>query len=239
MNGKKNPLDQRHGQSAYEQVIAQIRSHQLRPGDRLTETDLAQRLNISRTPVREALRQLEADGLVTHVPRVGATVRKLDYSEIMELYDMRTVLEATAAQMAARAASDIEISELEAINGDLATAVGDGPRAYELNRMFHDTLARAAKNRFLLKSMEALQKALLILGTSTLSDAARVKKAIEEHEAVLVALRARDAAAAEAAMRQHLVAAHRARLRQFRALPLSANGAARDVENGNVENGDV
>ena len=213
------PLDRNHGRSAYERVLAQIRSGELRPGERLTETDLAGRLQISRTPVREAIRQLEADGLVVHVPRVGATVRTLDYSEVMELYEMRTVLEATAAGMAARAASDIEISELEEINADLAAATGDAPRAYELNRLFHETLAKAAKNRFLIKSMGALQKALLILGTSTLADETRAEEAVSEHEAVLVALRARDGEAAEARMRTHLEASHRARLRQLRARP--------------------
>ncbi len=227
MGGSKViPLDQSHGRSAYERVLAQIRSGELRPGDRLTETDLAQRLRISRTPVREAIRQLEADGLVVHVPRVGATVRSLDYSEVMELYEMRTVLEATAALMATRAASDIEISELEEINADLAEAIGDAPRAYELNRMFHETLAKAAKNRFLIKSMGALQKALLILGTSTLAEQTRAQQAVGEHAAVLKALRARDGAAAEAAMRAHLEASHRARLRQLRALPRVEGGPA-------------
>ena len=217
--GKVMPLDHGHGRSAYERVLAGIRTGDLRPGDRLTETDLATRLQISRTPVREAIRRLEADGLVVHVPRVGATIRTLDYSEVMELYEMRTVLEATAARMAARAASDIEISELEEINADLAAAVGDASRAYELNRMFHETLAKAAKNRFLIKSMAALQKALLILGTSTLADETRAREAVSEHEAVLGALRNRDGAAAEAAMRTHLEASHRARLRQLRSLP--------------------
>ncbi len=227
MGGSKViPLDQSHGRSAYERVLAQIRSGELRPGDRLTETDIAQRLRISRTPVREAIRQLEADGLVAHVPRVGATVRSLDYSEVMELYEMRTVLESTAALMATRAASDIEISELEEINADLAEAIGDAPRAYELNRMFHETLAKAAKNRFLIKSMGALQKALLILGTSTLAEQTRAREAVGEHAAVLKALRARDGAAAEAAMRAHLEASHRARLRQLRALPRVEGGPA-------------
>ena len=227
MGGSKViPLDQSHGRSAYERVLAQIRSGELRPGDRLTENDIAQRLRISRTPVREAIRQLEADGLVAHVPRVGATVRSLDYSEVMELYEMRTVLESTAALMATRAASDIEISELEEINADLAEAIGDAPRAYKLNRMFHETLAKAAKNRFLIKSMGALQKALLILGTSTLAEQTRAQQAVGEHAAVLKALRARDGAAAEAAMRAHLEASHRARLRQLRALPRVEGGPA-------------
>lgn len=226
MSGTKvETSEQGHGRSVYRRVLAQIRSGELRPGDRLTELDLARRLQLSRTPVREAIRQLEADGLVTHVPRVGATVRTLDYSEVMELYEMRTVLEATAARMATRAASDIEISELEEINADLAAAIGDAQHAYELNRLFHETLAKAAKNRFLIKSMEALQKALLILGTSTLADESRAKAAVSEHQAVLDAMRARQGETAEACMRTHLEASQRARLRQLRAIPGFENGA--------------
>ncbi|MEP3298505.1 MAG: GntR family transcriptional regulator, partial [Pseudoruegeria sp.] len=111
------------GQSAYDRLLAEIRAGSLKPGDRLTETELAKRLGISRTPVREAIRQLEVSGLVRHIPRVGATVRQLDYAEVMELYDMRVVLEGTAARMAARAASDIELSELEEIHRDFVGAI--------------------------------------------------------------------------------------------------------------------
>ncbi|WP_212524499.1 GntR family transcriptional regulator [Actibacterium sp. MT2.3-13A] len=204
------------GQGAYARLLEEIRSGALRPGDRLTETELAKRLQISRTPVREAIRQLEADGLVTHVPRVGATIRTLGYSEVMELYEMRAVLEATAAGMAARSASEIEIAELEAINAEMAGARDDGARLYALNRQFHLTLLDAAKNRFLVKSMNALQKTLLILGPSTLEEAARAEEALAEHAAVIAALKARDAATAEATMRRHIEAAHRLRLRQLR-----------------------
>ena len=208
--------DKRQGRNVYERVLEGIRSGELSPGDRLTETELAERLNVSRTPVREALRQLESDGLIEHLPRVGATIRSLDYSQIMELYEMRTVLESTAARMAARAASDIEIAELTAINVEMAEVIGDVSAAYELNRAFHDNLSKAAKNRFLVNAMQALEKALLTLGTSTLVEPDRAKKATIEHEAVLKALRARDADVAEAKMREHLEASHRARLRQLR-----------------------
>ena len=144
---------------------------------RLRETELAERFGISRTPVREAIRQLEADGLVAHMPRQGATIRVLDYTEVMELYEMRAVLEGTAARLAARAASDLELDELVALNDELAKA-GDVRSAYELNRQFHMTLLDAAKNRFLIKSVNALQKTLLILGTSTLAEADRANQAV-------------------------------------------------------------
>lgn len=204
------------GRDAYERLIAEIRTGQLTPGDRLTETDLATRLGISRTPVREAIRALEADGLVDHQPRAGARIRKLDYAEVTELYEMRVVLEGTAARFAARAAYDSELTELEEITEDMAAAHDDPERIYHANRHFHSVLLNAARNRFLIRSVEAVQKTLLILGRSTLEEADRARGAISEHRAILSALRAHDGDAAEAAMRTHIEAAHKARLRQLR-----------------------
>ena len=203
------------GQDAYLRILAQIRDGKLKPGERLTETELARSLGISRTPVREAIRQLESDGLVTHVPRVGAAIRTLDYAEITELYAMRTVLEGTAARFAARAASLVEIEELEEISSAMAKAPG-GAEAYVQNRHFHEGLLNAARNRFLVKSVEAVNTTLLILGPSTLYEEARAEEALAEHEAIMTALRARDEDSAERAMRQHIDQAHKARLRQLR-----------------------
>lgn len=203
------------GNGAYRQLLEEISRGELQPGARLRETELAEHLGVSRTPVREAIRQLEADGLVAHVPRLGATIRVLDYTEVMELYEMRAVLEGTAARLAARAASDIELDELIAINNELA-AVPDPKAAYQLNRQFHMTLLDAAKNRYLTKSVNALQKTLLILGPSTLLEADRAHQAIAEHGKLLAALKDRDSAQAEALMRAHIEAAHRVRLKALR-----------------------
>ncbi len=203
------------GNSAYRQLLDEIRDGGLMPGDRLRETELATRLGVSRTPIREAIRQLEADGLVAHVPRIGASVRQLDYAEVMELYEMRAVLEGTAARLAARAASEVEMQELIVLNDQLAEA-GNSPEAARLNRIFHATLLDAAKNRFLSRSMLSLQKALLILGPSQLSNTARSAEAVEEHRRIMVALAARDGAAAEVEMRAHIEAAHRMRIRSLR-----------------------
>jgi DNA-binding GntR family transcriptional regulator len=208
--------DLSQGQDAYLRLIAEIRSGALPPGGRLTETELATRLGISRTPVREAIRALEADGLVVHVPRVGASIRRLTYPEVTELYEMRCVLEGTAARLAARVASDVELSELDAISAEMAGAQRDVGRLFDLNRQFHRTLLDAARNRFLLDAVQALEKTMLILGPSTMGIAGRITDAQAEHEAVLAALHARDADAAEALMRKHINAAHAIRLRQLR-----------------------
>ena len=211
----KNPTDIPQGRDAYHRIIADIRDGALLPGDRLTETDLAKRLGISRTPIREAIRQLESDGLVTHVPRVGAAIRRLDHAEISELYEMRTVLESTAARFAARAASDVELDELEAVH-QAFEAAGSGAQLFDLNRQFHAALLDAARNRFLHKSVAAIHTTLLILGPSTMEEGDRAKAAVAEHRMVLDMLKSRDQEGAEAAMRAHIDAAHRARLRQLR-----------------------
>lgn len=215
---EKSDLPQ--GQDAYRRIITEIRAGKLRPGDRLTETDLAARFGISRTPVREAIRQLESDGLVSHVPRVGATIRKLDYAEISELYDMRTVLEGTAARFAARAASAVELEELEDLNAHLAQ-VGSGRQAFELNAQFHQAVLHAARNRFLIKSVSAINTTMLILGPSTLLEEERAGAAVREHQELITALRARDEQAAERIMQRHIEGGQRARLRLLRGIDLS------------------
>lgn len=213
-----------HGQTAYRRLLDEIRSGALLPGARLRETDLADRLGISRTPVREAIRLLETDGLVTHLPRQGATLRRLDPPEVIELYDMRAVLEGTAARLAARVATAVELAELKALNDGLATAPA-GPAAQELNRQFHRALLNAARNRFLVKTMNALHKTLLILGPTTLTDPSRNADAVAEHAQMLEALARGDGPGAEALMRAHVMAALSVRLRSLRGLALPDDDA--------------
>jgi DNA-binding GntR family transcriptional regulator len=203
------------GQSAYDRLFEEIRSGALKPGARLTETELAERLEVSRTPVREAIRRLESEGLVDHQPRTGAVVRTLDYPEIMELYEMRTVLEGTAARLAARAASAVELEELQSINDEMAETTGDTAALVRLNRQFHARLMDAARNRFLLRSMASVENTLLILGPSSMESSERAREAVGEHQHVVDALTNRDGERAEQAMRRHM---ERAQLRRLRIL---------------------
>ncbi|KMK66550.1 GntR family transcriptional regulator [Puniceibacterium sp. IMCC21224] len=207
--------DRPPGQDAYLQIVRDIRSGRLLPGDKLTETELATRFRMSRTPVREAIRQLEADGLVVHMPRLGATIRTLDHSEIAELYEMRAVLESTAARFAARAASPVELSEISAIQQAM-TQAELSEDLFRLNQTFHAAILDAARNRFLLRAMQSVRKTLLILGRSTLEQDERAEAVVAEHDAILAALIARDEDAAERTMRLHIQRAHGARLRQIR-----------------------
>lgn len=217
--GETRNTETSQGRSVYERLVNEIRTGELRPNDRLKETELAARFGISRTPIREAMRQLEADGLVVHNPRVGTVIRSLGYSEVNALYEMRTVLEGTAARFAARSASAIELDELAAINNEMANAHDDAKKLFDANKQFHALLFDVARNRFLLSAAEAVHKTLLILGPSTMEEADRAAVAVEEHRAVIDAVRAHDGDAAEAAMRAHIEGAHGARLRQIRRAP--------------------
>ncbi|MFK8078986.1 MAG: GntR family transcriptional regulator [Granulosicoccus sp.] len=203
------------GRDTYARILNEIRAGTLNPGDRLTEADIAERLGISRTPVREAMRQLEADGLISHTPRSGSTIRKLDYSEVSELYEMRAVLESTAARFSARAASDVEVDELVSIHQAMCAAT-DTHELDQLNQQFHRCLLDAARNRFLLSAVRSIEKTLLILGPSTFNESDRAAQSNKEHEQLLNAISARNPADAEQAMRQHIESAHRVRLRQLR-----------------------
>lgn len=203
------------GQIVYRRLLEEIRDGMLMPGARLREVELAERLGLSRTPVREAIRLLEADGLVIHQPRQGAVIRTLDYPEVMELYEMRIVLEGTSARLAARAANDAELAQLAELNEEFAAA-SDERTAARLNRQFHDMLLEAARNRFLIKAVRGQQKTMMILGPTTLMQPSRVDEAAEEHRIVLRALLARDGDAAESAMRAHFNSAQKVRLRSLR-----------------------
>lgn len=214
----KKPIETKmRGETAYQRIKEEIIAGHLLPGSRVRETDLAERLNTSRTPVRDALRRLEADGLITHQPHVGAVITKLDQQSIIELYSMREVLEGTAARDAAIHASSVEIEDLREIL-EYERKHGDTPAAAaQINRTFHSALYQAAHNRFLVKTLESLSTAMLLLGPTTLGLDFRSATAREEHEGIVDAISARDSATAEAAARKHIRNAQKARLSMNRA----------------------
>lgn len=203
--------DVSQGEAAYAQLLTAIRRGDFLPGDRLRETDVADRLSLSRTPVREALRRLEADGIVEHRPRVGAVIRQLSHTELVELYEMRTVLERTAAEMAAKHAAAAEIDALRDINASLASSAPT--EAAALNQDFHRGIYHATRNRFLLDAARALNNALMLMGPTTLADTDRISVVTAQHDDILDAIAAGDIDAAGAAAEVHLQTSLRYRLR--------------------------
>ncbi len=201
------------GEYAYEQLRADIREGVLPPGSRVREKDVAERLEISRTPVREALRRLEADGFLTFEPHRGMIVVQLDHQSMMELYAMREVLEGTAAGLAARHASEAEIAVLFEMLTRETDILHDPARLSQHNAQFHQVLFRSAHNRYLLKTANALRDSMALMRGTTMAVPGRGSSAHEEHTALAQAIRERDTDAAEAAARTHIQAAQEARLK--------------------------
>jgi len=206
--------DMSQGEAAYAQLLSAIRTGSFMPGDRLRETDVADRLGLSRTPVREALRRLEADGIVEHRPRHGAVIRKLSHGELVELYEMRIVLERTAAEMAAKHAAPAEVDALRDLNDLIANSAPADAAA--LNQDFHRGIYLATRNRFLQDATRALNNALMLLGPTTLDDPARIEVVTTQHAKILDAMDARDGPAAAEAAETHLQTSLRHRLSVLR-----------------------
>ncbi|MEL7151123.1 MAG: GntR family transcriptional regulator [Pseudomonadota bacterium] len=205
------------GWTAYEAMMQAIRRGDYVPGARLREEEVAARLNLSRTPVREALRRLEAEGIVEHQPRSGAVVRQLSHAEVVELYEMRVVLERTAAEMAAKHGTEAEFDTLAALNRQIEAERSNPARAAAINQDFHRGLYLACRNRFLLDAARGLNNALLLLGPTTFTDEGRIDLVVRQHAAIIEALDAGDAEAAGAAAEAHLQASLRVRLQALAA----------------------
>lgn len=205
--------DKSSGESAYDRLHNAIRTGVFQPGDRLREENVADRLSLSRTPVREALRRLEADGIIEHRPRMGAVVRQLSHTEVVELYEMRVVLERTAAEMAAKHGTGPEFDALDDLNAAIAAERANPARAAAINQDFHRGLYLAGRNRFLMEAARALNNSLLLLGPTTFTDETRIDTVTAQHAAIVDALRNTDAEAAGAAAEAHLNTSLRARLK--------------------------
>jgi len=195
-----------------QKLRAAIHAGRYGPGERLRETEVADWLSVSRTPVREALRRLEAEGLLTFVPWRGVVVAELDRRQVTELYAMRTILEGAAARLAARHVGEAEIDLMEGLLTRAKAAVGDAETLAVLNRQFHQAIYTGAHNRYLMQSLETLRNSLALLRGTTFSVLGRAKTAHKEHAAILTAIKARDADAAEQAARDHIRAAECTRM---------------------------
>jgi DNA-binding GntR family transcriptional regulator len=204
------------GEEAYQRLKMAIQDGSLEPGARVREVEIAQRFGISRTPAREAIRRLEGDGLIAFVPRHGAVIPKLDHQQTMELYDLREILEGSAAGFAARHASTAEVEELKELISAEPELADYPTRLADLNRIFHAALYRAAHNRYLERSLLGLRDSMALLGGTSLRISGRVTTAHEEHKAIVHAIENRDAETAEAVARTHIQNAQRARLKLMR-----------------------
>lgn len=191
----------------YEEVAERLRqriyARELQPGDWVDELKIAQELGISRTPLREALKVLAAEGLVTMKVRRGAYVTESTPKDLADVYHLLALLETDAAQAVARQASDAQLRELQALHDELAAAVGDATRFFTLNEAFHLRLLELADNKWRLQMVQDLRKVMKLHRQHSLLKTGRLQASLQEHAALMAALAAHDSASAAQAMLQH------------------------------------
>ncbi|MBI1416185.1 MAG: FCD domain-containing protein [Limimaricola sp.] len=197
---------------AYALILEAIDSHVFKPGDRLVESDLAERFGVSRTPIREALQRLETQSLLTRDGR-SLIVASLDHTQMAELYIVRGELEGLAARLAARHATPEEVRVLrDMLEADRAL-VGDPAALARANRRFHKQIHLASHNRFLVQQLDLVHRSMALLATTSLAAEGRGEGALEEHGAIVAAIEAGDGAAADKAVRDHISRAFVTRLK--------------------------
>jgi DNA-binding GntR family transcriptional regulator len=196
---------------AYSRILAAIDEGIYRPGDRLVESELAERLGMSRTPIREALQRLETQSLLTRDGR-SLIVSSLDHNELAELYVVRAELEGLAARLAAKHATPEEVHVLrEMVMAD--RRLMNDPRAMSrANRRFHKQIHLASHNRFLVQQLDLVHRSMALLATTSLGAEGRAEEALAEHDALVEAIARGDGEAASAALRRHISKAFETRL---------------------------
>jgi len=207
------PLSKSLGQVAYERLREALVQGTLGPGDRISVNGLADAMELSRTPVREAISVLETEGLIVHEPGTsGRRVAQLDHQMVNELTEIRIVLERAGVAMAAQNASQAEIEVLRELVDMEKAVMGDPARRARLNDRFHDAVHRCAHNRYLNRTLAALQSPMLLLGPATAHDPKRLRDAHAEHRELVEAIARRDVDAAQEVITRHLVGGQRVRI---------------------------
>jgi len=183
-----------------------IRKGLLNKGDRIVEKDLCASLGISRTPLREALRYLTSEGLITILPHRGAYVAEPSMDEIREMFEVMTLLEGNCAAMAAKKISPGDLRKLEKLHERLENHYKtDQPEKYlDANQKFHSALQEMAGNKVLNDVVNGLRQKIVLYRYRQLYQPDRFEASITEHRALMDALRKQDSVAAENLMRQHL-----------------------------------
>ena len=191
----------------YEEVAERLRqrifSGELAAGDWIDELKIADELGISRTPLREAVKVLAAEGLVTMKVRRGAYVTETSTKDLADVYHLLALLETDAAQAVALHADDAGRAELAVLHAELESAMGDAARFFALNEAFHLRLLELADNRWRLQMVQDLRKMMKLHRRHSLQKAGRLQASLAEHRALMQAIAARDGAAAAACMQAH------------------------------------
>jgi len=197
---------------AYNLILEAIDMGEYRPGDRLVESDLADRFGVSRTPIREALQRLETQSLLARDGR-SLIVASLDHNQMGELYVVRRELEGLAARLAARHANAEEITVLREMVAADDALVNDPAALARANRRFHKQIHLASHNRYLVQQLDLVHRSMALMATTSLAARGRGEIAQREHKAIVEAIGARDEDAAEKALQDHISVAFMTRLK--------------------------
>lgn len=198
--------------SLHEEVASRLRTlifeRRLLPGQRIDELALVQEWGVSRTPVREALKVLASEGLVTLQPRRGCVVTEVSEDDAEQLFPVMALLEGRCAYEAALHASDDELAELRLLHGELErhAAAHDADGYYRANHVFHTRVQEVAHNGWLSRATDQLRGFMRMLRGRQLAQPGRFEASIAEHRELLDALCARDAERAQRLMHDHLMA---------------------------------
>jgi len=178
----------------------------LKPGERLMEVQLAEKLGVSRTPVREAIRKLELEGLVVMVPRKGAYVADLDAKDLLNVLEVRSSLEGLAASLAAERITEEEIDKLKRIVEEFQKKIeeGDNEGLIKLDKEFHDLIFAASRNDKLIQVMNNLQEHVHRFRVRYINEEKKAKKIYQEHKKITEAIEARDTDAARRWAEKHI-----------------------------------
>ena len=213
----------------YHEVAERLRQliyeHELKPGEWIDEEALAVRYGISRTPLREALKVLHAEGLVTLMPRRGCFVSELTAEDLDQIFPVMALLEGRCTYEATRRATAADVERLEALHAQLEryAAAGDVDRYYDTNYAFHEEGQRLAGNPWLQRTITEMRKLLRLVRHRQLKAPGRLQASLDEHREIMRAMRERNPEAAERHMNEHLMR-QRAALAGAAATPTDGSG---------------
>jgi DNA-binding GntR family transcriptional regulator len=190
-------------QEVAELLRQRIFKRELEPGSWIDEMKLAEEYGISRTPLREALKVLAAEGLVTMKVRRGAYVTVVSETDLADVYHLLSLLESDAAGVVAQRATDAQLKELQALHKELEAAVGNRDKFFAINERFHMRLLQIAGNRWRDQMVADLRKVMKLNRHHSLFKSGRLEDSLREHRAVMEALVKRDAKATVKRMQEH------------------------------------
>ena len=193
----------------YEEVAELLRqrifARELEPGSWIDEVKIAEAYGISRTPLREALKVLAAEGLVTMKVRRGAYVTEVNEKDLSDVYHLLALLESDAAGVVAERATEAELESLAELHQSLERAQGDREAFFRINEEFHQRLLQLADNRWREQMVADLRKVMKLNRHQSLLKSGRILESLQEHRLLLQALQSRDAAASAQRMREHFL----------------------------------